>query len=226
LSEWQSLEGNLAANKKLESAQYIGHKALRGPETIVFTNDGTMYTGLMNGQIVRITKTGNIEKVAQIGEETNETLCNDYGPNLHTNPRCGRPLGLRLVDKTLYVADGFYGIFSVDITTGAKKKIISATDKRFGDKKLKIVNDLDLDGDVIYFIDSSHVRNVNQAIEETIAASASGRLFSYNTKTDKLELLLDNLYFPNGLQLMPDKQALLINECSIARILKLPFYLK
>ena len=36
------------------------------------------------------------------------------------NPKCGRPLGLRLVKETntLYVADAFYGIFKVDILTG------------------------------------------------------------------------------------------------------------
>ncbi len=35
-------------------------------------------------------------------------------------PKCGRPLGLRLLqDKDeLYVADAFYGIFKVNIQTG------------------------------------------------------------------------------------------------------------
>ena len=85
---------------------------------------------------------------------------------------------------------------------------------------MKLVNDLDIDGDVIYFIDSSYEREVNEAIEEHIEALARGRLFSFNEKTNKLELLLENLYFPNGLQLTPNKDALLINENSMSRILK------
>ena len=83
-----------------------------------------------------------------------------------------------------------------------------------------MVNDLDLDGDLIYFIDSSYEREINEAIEEFIEALPRGRLFSYNEKTDKLEFLLENLYFPNGLQLLPSKDAILINECSMARIIK------
>jgi hypothetical protein len=51
-----------------------------------------------------------------------------------------------------------------------------------------------------------------------------GRLFSYNEQTDQLTLLMDGLYFPNGLQLTPDKTALLINENTQARITK--FYIK
>ncbi len=86
------------------------------------------------------------------------------------------------------------------------------------------MNDLDFDGDLIYFIDSSYERGVNEAVEEHIEALPRGRLFSYDEKTKELDLLLDNLYFPNGLQLTPDKQAILINENSMARILK--FHLK
>jgi sugar lactone lactonase YvrE len=85
---------------------------------------------------------------------------------------------------------------------------------------MKLVNDLDLDGDIIYFIDSSYEREVNEAIEEHLEALPRGRLFSFNERTNKLELLLENLYFPNGLQLTPNKDALLINENSMARILK------
>ena len=36
------------------------------------------------------------------------------------NPKCGRPLGLRLDQEKniLYVADSYYGIFKVNILTG------------------------------------------------------------------------------------------------------------
>ena len=103
---------------------------------------------------------------------------------------------------------------------GTKEIIFGSNDSRLGSAHLKFVNDLDLDGDVVYFIDSSFEREVNEAIEEHFEALPRGRLFSYDMKADKLELLLENLYFPNGLQLTPEKDALLINENSMARIIK------
>ncbi len=72
-------EGNLKENDLLTRSNYIGHKRLRGPETIVFSADGSMYTGLMNGQIVRINlQTQEITKIVQIGNESNETVCSEY----------------------------------------------------------------------------------------------------------------------------------------------------
>ncbi len=49
---------------------------MHGPETIEFSKNGTMYTGLMNGQIVRIDLNDeSIHTVAQFGSQTNETIC-------------------------------------------------------------------------------------------------------------------------------------------------------
>ena len=103
---------------------------------------------------------------------------------------------------------------------GIKKLVLSSNDSRFHKMPLKLTNDLDLDGHMIYFIDSSFERDINEAIEEHIEALPRGRLYSYNEQTDVLELIADNLYFPNGLQLMPNKKEILINENTMARIIK------
>jgi sugar lactone lactonase YvrE len=121
----------------------------------------------------------------------------------------------------LYVADAYFGLLRVNLLTGEKNTILSARDKRFSDAILLFTNDLDLDGDLIYFIDSSYEREINEALEEHLEALPRGRLYSYDVKKDKLNLLLSNLYFPNGLQLSPKKDYLLINENSMARIIKL-----
>ncbi len=71
-----SFQGALAPNNLLSNAKYIGHKKLRGPETIVFHKDGSMYTGLVNGQIVRVEPdTDIVHKVVQIGDEKDQALC-------------------------------------------------------------------------------------------------------------------------------------------------------
>jgi sugar lactone lactonase YvrE len=217
-----AFEGKLAPNTLLASAKHLAYKNLQGPETIVFAQDGTLYTGLMNGQIVKVDLAGGVHKIVQIGQETNETLCNDFGPDLHSHKKCGRPLGLRLSQDSryLYVADAYYGILKVDLATGSKQLLFSSWDPRLGLAQIKMTNDLDLDGDIIYFIDSSYEREVNEAVEEHVEAIPRGRLFSFNERTHEIEILLENLYFPNGLQLTPEKDALLINENSMARILK------
>ena len=71
------LEGNLKPNDKLAKASYIAHNKVPGPETIVFSANGSMYTGLMNGQIVRVDDEGNVHKVVQIGSQTDEKICSE-----------------------------------------------------------------------------------------------------------------------------------------------------
>ncbi|RNA35311.1 adipocyte plasma membrane-associated [Brachionus plicatilis] len=218
------LEGGLKPNEKLTKAERVQEGVLVGPETIEFDKDGFFYTGLVNGQVVKVDSknTSNIQLIAQMG-----SLGYQYCKSVREIPikNCGRPLGLRL-DKTgqnLYIADAYYGIFKINLQTKKLTSIVKADDVRFGNKPMKLVNDLDLDGDLIYFIDSSFLRHVDSAIEEHIEANPRGRLFSYNQKTNEMNLLLDGLYFPNGLQLSPQKDFLLINENSMAKIIK--FYL-
>ena len=86
---------------------------------------------------------------------------------------------------------------------------------------MKFTNDLDIDDNgVIYFIDTSHTRSLGEVLEEHIEAHPRGRLYSFNEKTNELQLLLNDLYFPNGIQLTPSHDALLINENTKARIIK------
>ena len=42
---------------------------IKGPESIVIDEDGSIYTGLSNGIIIRIDPDGTIEKIIQIGKE-------------------------------------------------------------------------------------------------------------------------------------------------------------
>ena len=69
------LVGKLSPNNKLAQARYLAQHQLNGPETIIFGEKGQIYTGLTNGNIVRVKKDGSVETVVKIGEETNEELC-------------------------------------------------------------------------------------------------------------------------------------------------------
>lgn len=137
--------------------------------------------------------------------------------------KCGSPLGIRFHPNNpdlLYVADAFYGVVKVDVKKGTKKSVIAWNDHRFGEAIMRLCDDLEIDGDVIYFVDSSYEYNINEYLDDVLEALPRGRLFSYNERTNELECLAENLYFPNGLQLMPSKTEILVNECTVSRVLK------
>ena len=46
------------------------------------------------------------------------------------------------------------------------------------------------------------------------------RVIKYVPKTNKIEVLMDGLSFPNGVQLSKDQNFLLVCELNLARILK------
>ena len=98
--------------------------------------------------------------------------------------------------------------------------MLSSNDTRLGDKPLRSTEDLDVDGDDIYFVDSSYKHDLNDIVQDIVHAFPGGRLFKYNEKRDTLELIAENLYYPNGVQLTPDKKYALVNEFSMARILR------
>ena len=218
LPESPKFEGNLKENLLLQNAVYFAKDNLVGPETILFLNN-TMYTGLTNGQLVRVDENGNVHKIVQIGERE----CKDL-QSIHSKKECGRPLGLRYKSNFIYLADGYYGIYKVNLETNEKQVVISANDKRF-DEPLKFIDDLDIDkADNIYFTVSTRKRELHESAELHIEAISDGRVFCYNEKTNEISLLIDNMIFPNGIQLTPNQDALIIAENCMARLVK--YYLK
>ncbi len=54
----------------------MAHNKIRGPEEIVFSEDGKLYTGLLNGDIIRIDLNDEtVTRIAKLGNEENENLC-------------------------------------------------------------------------------------------------------------------------------------------------------
>ena len=56
-----------------------------------------------------------------MGLETDESICNDYGTNIHAHESCGRPLGLRFKTDNpdfLYFVDAYYGLLKIDLKQG------------------------------------------------------------------------------------------------------------
>lgn len=108
-------------NELLKSIELIDVK-LPGPEAIAIGPNGTIFTGLSNGLIVRIDSNKHVEKIVMIGNELDERVCDNVRKGYIAEPPCGRPFGIRFKPNTnqLYVADSFYGIVKVDVDKSIK----------------------------------------------------------------------------------------------------------
>nr|XP_020650399.1 adipocyte plasma membrane-associated protein [Pogona vitticeps] len=204
------LTGALEPNIKLRQAERLFENQLVGPESIANIGD-VLFTGTADGKILKI-ENGEIHILAQLG----------HGPcsSREDEPACGRPLGIRVgPNSTLFVADAYYGLFEINPVSGEVKLLVSSKTPIEG-KKMLFVNDLTLtrDGRKIYFTDSSskwHRKDYSLLIME---ASDEGRLLEYDTVTKEVKVLMGGLRFPNGVQLSPSEDFVLVAETTMARI--------
>ena len=165
------------------------------PEAIAFDGDGLMYTANEDGRIIVLNRDGsNPQDYAQTG---------------------GRPLGLKFdLSGNLIVADAFQGLLSID--TAGQITVLSTS---FGGIPFMLTDDLDIASDgTIYFSDATYLNNLNNISNDW--GQPNGRLLSYNISTGVTSLLLDSLYFANGVSISNDESFLLVNETAASRVLR------
>ena len=173
--------------------EQIAIGGVNGPEAIAFDNNGLMYTANEDGRIIVLNNDGsNPQDYAQTG---------------------GRPLGLKFDSNgNLIVADAFQGLLSID-SAGQ----ITVLTIGFGGLPFMLTDDLDIGSDgTIYFSDASSVNFLGNHTNDW--GQPNGRLLSYNPNTDSTNLLLDNLYFANGVALSQDESYLLVNESAVNHV--------
>ncbi|MBN3317820.1 APMAP protein, partial [Atractosteus spatula] len=216
-SEPPLMSGCLEPNFKLRQAERLFEGQLIGPESIANIGD-VLYTGTADGKIVKI-EGDTIHVVATLGQPPC-VLLTDFTGSRDDEPTCGRPLGIRVgPNGTLFVADAYLGLFEVNPVTGAVDTLVSTRNPVAG-RRLSFVNDLDVtrDGRKIFFTDSSSKwprRDYSYLIME---GTDDGRLLEYDTVTREVSVLLDGLRFPNGVQLSPNEDFVLVAETTMARI--------
>lgn len=85
-----------------------------------------------------------------------------------------------------------------------------------GGKKFKIVDGVTLAKDgMIYFTDASYKYALHEHLLDILERKPYGRLMSYNPKTNETKVLLNDLYFANGVTMMPNQKALIFCETSM-----------
>ena len=159
-------------------------------------SQGRVVIGLLDGRLLRRKGKKDWELIANTG---------------------GRPLGLHFAPSgALIVADADKGLLSVD----AQGKI-TVLSTEHGGTRFAFTDDLDIAKDgTIYFSDASHRFGVHEYKLDLFEHRPSGRLLSYTASTATTRLLMDGLYFANGVAISPDQRFLLVVETAKYRVLR------
>ena len=190
-----ALEGDYAPNTYLAAAERLDLPSGYGPEDVAVDSLGRLYSGLQDGRIIRMQHDGsNAETFADTG---------------------GRPLGLAF-DSTghLIVADAFKGLLSV-----SPEGEIAVLSTEAGGVPFAFTDDVDVGPDgVIYFSDASSKYDQHHYKWDLVENRPNGRLLAYDLATGATSVLLDDLYFANGVAVSPDGAFVLVNETARFRV--------
>jgi len=219
--------GPLQANEKLNLVDRLFEGKIKGPESFA-ERDGYLYTGLMSGLIVKIDPDDlSIEPVARIG-----TACNDQ----HEEAKCGRPLGMAFTKSgKLLVCDAVFGLYMLDLEKEVEENRIRPSQQlerveytqllppnlEVEGKIHKVYNSVvvSADEETVYLTVSSTRFVLSDGLFEMIS-DGSGRLVSYNLRTQKVMVLVEEINFANGVELDPSENFLLFCETGLARVHK------
>ncbi|XP_049412584.1 protein STRICTOSIDINE SYNTHASE-LIKE 10-like [Solanum stenotomum] len=214
---------NLAFDKSqnvLSKSKIIHLNGAIGPESVAFDPKGEgPYIGVADGRILKL-QLGSQNQLfwadfaVTSSHRRNCTL--PFAPEMEHI--CGRPLGLRFDTKTgdLYIADAYLGLQVV----GSKGGLATPLVQNFEGKPLVFTNDVDIDGDVIYFTDTSTKYQRWQFLTSFSSGDTTGRLMKYVKSTKKVTVLLGDLAFANGVALSKNRSFVLVTETTNFRILR------
>lgn len=136
--------------------------------------------------------------------------------------KCGRPLGLQFDrdHENLIVCDAYLGLLKYNIASGKLTTLI-ASETGVNGVPFKFVNHLAVSSsNKVYFTDSSWKWQRRDFPYMVLEAGGQGRVISYDMASGESEVLLDGLFFPNGVALSPDEEFLVISETTASRVMR------
>lgn len=193
------LTGPYAENDRLDAGERWEIPDGTGPEDVAFDEEGRAYTGIDDGRILRFPPDGGIpEPVAETG---------------------GRPLGIEVDrDGTLVVGDAYRGLLRVDPSSGEITVLVDAVDGR----PLRFCNNAAIAADgTIYFSDSSQRWQQHEYRGSFIEHEPTGRLLSHDPQAGTTRVLLEDLYFANGVALSQEEDVVVVAETARYQLTRL-----
>jgi sugar lactone lactonase YvrE len=185
----------LAPNELLGGARLVPVPGGAGPEDVAIGPAGEVYTGILDGRILRWPPgaVGEPTVVARTG---------------------GRPLGVEADrDGSLVVCDADRGLLR--IRDGAVEVLVPAG------PELRFCNNASIAEDgTVYLTNSSTVAGVHDYRRDLLVHRPLGSLLALRPGARALETVADGLYFANGVALTADGSAALVAETSTYRVLR------
>jgi sugar lactone lactonase YvrE len=168
-----------------------------GPEDVVADGDGRLWTGLVDGRIVRISP-----------DEGQPTVVANTG---------GRPLGLHVArDGRVLICDSHRGLLALDPASGKLEVLVDSVDGR----PLRFCSNVTETADgTIYFTESTSHFHFEHFLGAILEARGRGSLFRLATD-GTVTTLVDGLYFANGVTVTADGSALVFAETVGRRLSK------
>ncbi|NHA14420.1 SMP-30/gluconolactonase/LRE family protein [Thioalkalivibrio sp. XN279] len=198
----QSMEGAQPLAETLIRARFLaaGSPENFGPEDIAISpRDGHIYTGIGDGSILRIEpESGAVEVFADTG---------------------GRPLGMGFdpSGERLYVADAERGLVAVGLD-GRVTYLVDVV----GGEPLTFADNLEVGPDgVVWFSAPTRDHTLEQVELDVWDSRPSGRLVRFDPASGEAKVVLDNLFYANGVALADDGAFVLVNEFLAFRIRRL-----
>lgn len=112
------------------------------------------------------------------------------------------------------------GLLKLNIATSKLTTLISAS-KGVDDTPFKFLNSLAISSsNKVYFTDSSWKWERRDIPYLILEGGGQGRLMTYDLNTGETEVLLNGLFFPNGVALSPDEEFVVICETTASRIMR------
>ncbi len=190
------MTGAYAPNAELKKAELLALGKVEGPEDTAVDAKGRVYGGTRDGKVIRVLESGEVETFARTG---------------------GRPLGMMFDRKgNLIVCDADKGLLSID-----GKGMIALLADSAGGVPFRFTDDLDIARDgTIYFTDASSKFRQSEYLFDLLEARPHGRFLSYDPRTGRTRVLLDGLYFANGVALSRNEDFALVNETYRYRVMR------
>ncbi len=189
------LTGVYQENNQLGVVERLGRGAGLGPEDVALDAQGFIYSGMADGRILRFSADG-----------TNPELVADTG---------GRPLGMAFDARgSLIVADAFKGLLAI-----APDGTVHVLANEVNGERINFADGLDIAADgTIFFSDASAKFSQAEFVLDLYEHRPNGRLLAYDPSTGSTRVLLDNLYFANGVAVSPDQSFVLVAETGMYRV--------
>lgn len=188
--------GPYEQNTRLQEMELLFADQCEGCEDVAVDPAGRIYGGAVKGELQLLDpRDGSVNVLANTG---------------------GRPLGLDF-DRNgrLIVADAYQGLLAVDLQSGETEEL----SKGLAGRNFGFTDDVEVGPDGrYYFSDASWKYGVGRYKLDLLEHRPYGSLFVYDPATKTTALLLDSLYFANGIAVSPDTAFVLVNETGKYRV--------